>query len=123
MPLYRRRHHRVPVRLFIDQFQGQEQWVGLTFNLGSGGLYLCQRPQPIPGQVGLELDLPGLSESIWTKAEVRSVLSQGGFMGVSMAFTAMANGHRSMLQDWVMMARKQLRTYNERRSTLRRLAA
>lgn len=123
MPLYRRRHHRVPIRLFIDQFRGQEQWVGLTYNLSSGGLYLCQRPQPIPAEVGLELDLPGLSESIWTKAEVCSVLSHGEFMGVGMAFTAMANGHRRALKDWVMTARKQLRTYNERRSTIRRLAA
>jgi len=29
---YRRSNHRVPVRLFINQFRGQERWIGLTFS-------------------------------------------------------------------------------------------
>ncbi len=87
-------------------------------------MYLCQRPQPIPNQMGIELDLPGLDDSIWAKAEVRSVGSQGGFMGIGLAFTAMANRHQRLLQDWVGAARTQLRTDGiERRATIRRLAA
>ena len=85
MELYRRSDHRVPVRLFIDQFQGQEHWIGLSFNLSVGGVYLRQKPQAIPAELGLELSLPGNPESIWTKAEVRSVGSQGGFMGIGTA--------------------------------------
>jgi len=117
-----RRSHRIPVRLYVDQFRGQEHWIGLSFNLSAGGLFLCQRPQPIPNEMGLELRLPGIHESIWTKAEVRFVGSRGGFMGIGMAFTAMANRQRSVLQDWVGAARTQLRTDgNERRATIRQV--
>jgi hypothetical protein len=72
--------------------------------------------------MGLELDLPGLDESIWTKAEVRSVGSHGGFMGLGLAFTAMANKHKHLLHDWVGETRKKIRTV-ERRSPLRQLLA
>lgn len=120
MPLFRRNHYRVPIRLFINQYSGQERWIGLTFNLGAGGLYLCLPPQPIPGQMGLELELPGLDDTIWTRAEVRSVGSRGKFMGIGMAFTAMAQKHQRLLGDWVGMARRQLRA-NERRSTIRQV--
>ena len=124
MQRYRRSHHRIPVHLFIDQFRGQEHWIGLSFNLSTGGLYLCQRPQPIPNEMGLELSLPGSPDSIWTKAEVRSVGSYGGFMGIGLAFTAMADKHRSWLRDWVGAARTQLRTGgNERRATIRQILA
>jgi hypothetical protein len=119
-----RRHDRIPIRLFVDQYSGQEHWIGVSFNLSAGGLYLCQRPQPIPGVMGLELDLPGLPESIWTKAEVRSVGTRGQFMSIGVVFTAMANKHRRWLEDWVGTARKQLRTDGtERRATIRQLAA
>ena len=124
MQFNRRSHRRIPIRLFVDQFKGQEHWIGLSFNLSEGGLYLCQKPQPIPGEMGLELSLPGEHESIWTKAEVRSVGSQGGFMAIGLAFTAMANKHRSLLRDWVWTAWAQLRTEgDERRGTVRQLLA
>lgn len=124
MQLFRRSAHRIPIRLFIDQFRGQEHWIGLSFNLSAGGVYLCQRPQPIPNEMALELDLPGLDDSVWTKAEVISVQSRGKFMGVGVAFTAMANKHQRLLRDWVWEASKQLRPDGiERRSTIRRLAA
>lgn len=122
--MHYRRNHRVPVHLFIDQFRGQEHWIGLSFNLSVGGLYLCQRPQAIPGEMGIELDLPGLDDTIWTKAEVRSVGSLGGFMSISMAFTAMANMHRSLLGDWVQTVRTQLQADRyDRRSPARQLLA
>lgn len=124
MHLTRRNNHRIPVRLYIDQFRGQEHWIGLSFNLSVGGLYLCQKPQAIPNEMGVELSLPGNIESIWTKAEVCSVGSRGGFMGIGLAFTAMATRHRRMLRDWVRMARTQIRkSGNERRSTIRQVAA
>ena len=120
----RRNDLRVPIKLFVDQFRGQEHWIGLSQNLSAGGVYLCQKPQPIPGVMALELDLPGLGDTIWTKAEVRSAGEHGGFMGIGVAFTAMANKHRSLLHDWVQTARKQLRAYGlERRATIRSLAA
>ena len=120
----RRSHDRIPIRLFVGQFSGQEHWIGLSFDLSAGGLYLCQRPQPIPGEMGIELDLPGLPVSIWSKAAVRSVGTHGRFMAVGVAFTAMANKHRRWLEDWVETARKQLRPDGiERRATIRRLAA
>ena len=124
MQLHRRSHQRIPVRLFIDQFSGQEQWIGVSSNLSAGGLYLCQRPQPVPSEMALELKLPGLDDSIWTKAEVRSVGSVGGFMSIGLVFTAMASKHHRLLRAWVSTARLQLRPDgNERRSTIRQLAA
>jgi hypothetical protein len=121
---YRRSHQRIPIRLFIDQFSGQEHWIGLSYNLSAGGLYLCQRPQPIPNQMGIEIELPGYDDSIWAKAEVRSIREQGGFMGIGLAFTAMANAHHRLLRDWVGAAKTQLRTAGrERRASIRRLAA
>jgi hypothetical protein len=119
-----RSHDRIPIRLFVDQYSGQEHWIGVSFNLSAGGLYLCQRPQPIPNLMGIELDLPGLPESIWTKAEVRSVGTRGQFMSIGVAFTAMATKHRRWLQEWVETARRQLRPAGtERRATIRQLAA
>ncbi len=124
MQFNRRSHRRIPIRLFVDQFAGQEHWIGLSFNLSVGGLYLCHKPQAIPGQMGLELSLPGEPESIWTKAEVCSVGSQGGFMGIGLAFTAMANKHRSLLRDWVWAAWAQLQPDGEeRRGSVRQLLA
>jgi hypothetical protein len=70
--------------------------------------------------MALELDLPGLQDTIWTKAEVRSVGSLGGFMGIGLAFTAMAQKHHHQLRYWVRMARGQLRA-NERRSSIRQI--
>lgn len=122
--LYRRKHFRVPIRLFVDQFRGQEHWVGVSYNLSPGGVYLCQRPQPIPSELGIELELPGLPDSIWTRAEVRSVGDHGGFMGIGLAFTAMASAHERMLQSWVRTTRRRLRIKGyERRSPTRRLLA
>lgn len=104
MPLDRRSDQRVSVRLVIDQFNGQEHWVGVGFNLSAGGVYLCQRPQCVPGQMALELEIPELGDSIWTKAEVRSVETQGPIMGLGLAFTAMANHHRYLLHDFTGVA-------------------
>jgi hypothetical protein len=100
VPLDRRSNRRVGVRLVIDQFSGQEHWVGVGFNLSAGGVYLCQRPQAIAGQMALEIDVPELGDTIWTKAEVRSVDIQGPIMGIGLEFTAMANEHRYLLHDW-----------------------
>ena len=125
MELFRRSHrshHRVPIRLFVDQYMGREHWIGLTFDLSEGGVYLCQRPQPAPGEMGVELNLPGLRESIWTRAKVHSVRKRGGFMGMGLAFTAMAKRHRGLLHDWLAMARTQIHTIRtERRSTVRQV--
>lgn len=104
----RRGDERVPVRLVIDQFKGQEHWVGVGFNLSAGGVYLYQRPQCIPGQMALEINIPELGDTIWTKAEVRSVEIEGPIMGLGLEFTVMPWCHRLLLHDWTCTPGAQL---------------
>jgi len=107
MTMNRRCGLRVPARLLINQYEGEGHRVCLSFNVGTEGIYLYHTGLPPRGRrtVGLEFQLPGQSETIWAKGEIRYCGAFGEFCGTGIAFVAMANAHWDMVQDWVYQAR------------------
>jgi c-di-GMP-binding flagellar brake protein YcgR len=88
---------------------------GLATNLSDAGMNLSAISMlaPPPGLVvGLELDLPGMAESIWAKAVVcyrKDDRIAELASGLGVRFLAMAQSHARMLREFcVEMRRKKL---------------
>lgn len=102
MAINRRASLRVPVRLLVNQFVGEEYQPGLSFDLSPFGLYLYRRPRAVHRNVQLEFTLPGESDSVWAAGEVRFCGRFGEHQGAGIAFTAMASRHFALIQEWVL---------------------
>ncbi|TMQ07933.1 MAG: PilZ domain-containing protein [Deltaproteobacteria bacterium] len=85
---------------------------GLASNLSDGGMSLSAIAMlaPPPGVVvGLELDVPGLDDSIWAAARVCYRRDDHLASGLGVRFVAMANRHARMLREFCLeMRRKNL---------------
>lgn len=87
---------------------------GLATNLSDSGMSLSAITMlaPPPGLVvGLELDVPGMDESIWAAARVCYRKDDHLASGLGMRFVAMARSHARLLREFcVEMRRKNLGT-------------
>lgn len=85
---------------------------GLATNLSDTGMSLSAISMlaPPPGLVvGLELDVPGLDDSIWAAAQVCYRKDDRMASGLGMRFVAMAKSHARMIREFcIEMRRKNL---------------
>jgi len=85
---------------------------GLASNLSDTGMSLSAISMlaPPPGLVvGLELEVPGMSESIWASAQVCYRTDDRLASGLGVRFVAMARSHARMIRDFcIEMRRKNL---------------
>jgi hypothetical protein len=102
--------------LFIDEYVGERKHRALTSNLSATGLYMHRVRSGSYREsrhVQIEMRLPGTSDTIWAKGEVRyDQLGDELVHGTGVAITAIARGHQRLLREYV---------YEQRRRKLERI--
>lgn len=100
----RRNDFRIYLQMFMNEHLADRSHRCMSVNLGPNGLLLnrlilpFQRTSPI---VGLEFELPGTSEVVWARGEVRYDSFDQYFHGTGIQFTGMAEKHHRLIQDYV----------------------
>jgi hypothetical protein len=82
---------------------------GLATNLSDTGMSVSAISMlaPPPGLVvGLELDVPGVSDSIWAAAQVCYRKDDRMASGLGMRFVAMAKSHARLIRDYCVETRR-----------------
>ncbi len=116
-----RRHddYRVPLQMFLNEYVNDDPYRCMSFNLSPNGIYLNRLKQPVERMlhplpetpvVGLEFELPGTSEVVWARGEVRFDAMDDYFHGTGVLFTGIARKHKNLVRDFVVEHRtKRLR--------------
>ncbi len=100
----RRNNSRIPLQIFLNQYVKDDPHRCMSYNLSPKGIYLgglvraVERPTPI---MGLEFELPGTSEVIWARGEVRFDYRDAYLQGTGVEFTGMACSHERLVRDYV----------------------
>jgi hypothetical protein len=89
----------------------------MAVNLSPTGIYLNRLLEPEPPTrvleprvVGLEFELPGTSEVVWARGEVRFDQQDSYFHGTGVELTGIPKRHHRLIRDFVMEERaRQLR--------------
>lgn len=82
---------------------------GLATNLSDSGLNLSAISMlaPPPGSVvGIELDLPGLDDSIWAAGQICYRQDDHMASGLGVRFLAMARSHARLVRDFCIELRR-----------------
>lgn len=82
---------------------------GLATNLSDTGMNVSAISMlaPPPGLVvGLELDVPGVADSIWAAAQVCYRKDDRMASGLGMRFVAMARSHARLIRDYCVETRR-----------------
>jgi len=102
--LNRRIGNRIPLQMFLNEYIRDQEARCMSTNLSPEGIYLnrliqpIKRPKPV---VGLEFELPGTSEIIWARGEIRFDYKDNYFHGTGIQFTGMATYHERLIKDYV----------------------
>jgi hypothetical protein len=99
---------RVAFPVFLDQYVGDRRFRALATDVSESGIFVHQvagrRPR---GRVcALEIELPGLGETIWARGEIRRRRGDGTVDGHGIALTGMARSHARMLRAYCVEARR-----------------
>jgi hypothetical protein len=100
----RRDADRIPVGIYLSQIVGDEAHRSFTTDISPTGLYMeriCTPLERKTGVVQLEIPLPGISDSLWAKAEIVYDCFDALFHGTAVRFVAMAGLHRRLLEGWL----------------------
>jgi hypothetical protein len=110
----RRFNYRVPLGIYLNEYERDRPHRALTVNISETGLYTNRVLDLYPlsresSVVGLEFELPGTGESIWARGEVCHDSFDPLFHGQGIRFTGMPRIHLRMLRDFcVEWRRRQL---------------
>jgi PilZ domain-containing protein len=108
----RRYERRVPLEMYLNAYVDDRPHRGFTVNLSESGLYLntlSRSPLPPQTPVGLELALPGASETIWAAGRLCYDEVDDYFYGEGIRFVAMARRHLRLLHDFLTALRRSSR--------------
>jgi c-di-GMP-binding flagellar brake protein YcgR len=108
----RRLGFRIPFDTMVTSYVHDRPVRGLAMNLSDTGMSLSAISMlaPPPGLVvGLELEVPGMAESIWASAQVCYRKDDRMASGLGVRFVAMAKSHARMIREFcIEMRRKNL---------------
>lgn len=108
----RRLGYRIPYESMVTSYVHDRPIRGLATNLSDSGLNMSaiSMVAPPPGLViGLELDIPGVDDSIWAAGRVCYRQDDRLASGLGVRFIAMAKSHARMVRDFcIEMRRKNL---------------
>lgn len=108
----RRLGYRIPFETMITSYVHDRPIRGLACNLSDSGINMSALSMvaPPPGSVvGLEIDLPGTSESIWAAGRICYRKDDALASGLGVRFVAMATSQARMIRDFcIEMRRTQL---------------
>jgi c-di-GMP-binding flagellar brake protein YcgR len=109
--LNRRNNYRISLQMFLNEYIADEPYRCMSLNLSPWGLYLNRLNQPEqdehkkPSVIGLEFELPGTSETIWAKGEVRYDVRDDYFHGTGVEITGIAQAHQRLISEYVLEQR------------------
>jgi hypothetical protein len=108
----RRLGYRIPFESMITSYVRDRPIRGLATNLSDSGLNMStiSMVAPPPGTVvPLEIDLPGMNESIWASGRICYRQDDQLASGLGVRFIAMARSQARMVRDFcIEMRRKNL---------------
>ncbi|HZS38072.1 MAG TPA: PilZ domain-containing protein [Polyangia bacterium] len=109
-----RRDDRVPLEVFLTEYVDEQPHRGVTSNISPTGLYVNRVRQPRwfardHRFVQLELPLPGTSDTIWARGQIRRDELEFPELvhGTGIEIVDIARGHARMLRDWVIEQQRQ----------------
>ncbi len=110
----RRAGYRIPLQMFMNQHVADRSFRCMATNLSPSGLYVNSLAQLVererPQVIGLEFELPEVSETIWARGEVRYDKADNYFRGTGIEITGIARAHQRLIHDYVCEQRsRQLR--------------
>lgn len=109
--LNRRQEYRVPMQIFLNQYIADNPYRCMSLNLSSKGFFLNRLITPPlakrPRIVGLEFELPGTSELVWARGEIRYDQKDTFFHGTGVEITGIPQKHARLLHDYVLEQRHQ----------------
>ena len=99
----RRAEPRVALQMFLNQHVKDRVYRCLATNVGPSGLQVSRLPGLDDGSrvLGLEFELPGTSEVIWARGEVRFDATDPYFRSTGIQITGIATSHQRLLRDYV----------------------
>jgi PilZ domain-containing protein len=106
----RRWGYRLPLEMYLNTYVEDRATRGFTSNLSATGLYLntlSREPLAAGTPVGLEFNLPGISETIWAAGEMCYDAPDDYFNGSGIRFKAMAGLHERLIRAYLKEARRQ----------------
>jgi c-di-GMP-binding flagellar brake protein YcgR len=106
----RRLGYRIPFESMVTSYVNDRPIRGLSTNLSDSGLQMSaiSMVAPPPGLVvGLEIDLPGASDSIWASGRICYRKDDHMASGLGVRFVAMARSQARMIRDFCIEMRRQ----------------
>ena len=108
----RRLGYRIPFESMVTSYVHDRPIRALTSNLSDTGINMSSISMlaPPPGLVvGLEIDLPGMDESIWASGQICYRKDDALASGLGVKFVAMAKSQARLVRDFcIEMRRKHL---------------
>jgi c-di-GMP-binding flagellar brake protein YcgR len=105
----RRFGYRIPLEVMFTSYVRDRPVRALSADLSDSGLGLATVAglAPPPGSVvGVELELPGVADSIWLRGEITHTRPGSLASGLGLRFVAMARAHARTLRDFVVESRR-----------------
>jgi hypothetical protein len=109
-PDNRRLSPRLRMRVFMNEYVGDDPCQALARDLSETGLALLKLPaKASPVQlVTLEVELPGTNETIWAAAQPRFESVAADYQISGLRFVSMARKHERLIRDYVRERRERL---------------
>lgn len=105
----RRLGYRIPFEAMVTSYVHDRPIRALASNLSDSGINMSSISMlaPPPGLVvGLELDLPGTSESIWASGQICYRKDDRLASGLGVKFLAMATSQARLIRDFCIEMRR-----------------
>jgi c-di-GMP-binding flagellar brake protein YcgR len=105
----RRLGYRIPFEAMVTSYVHDRPVRGLSANLSDTGLNMSALSllAPPPGMtIGLEIDLPGIDESIWASGQICYRHDDRIASGLGVRFLAMARCQARMIRDFCIDERR-----------------
>ncbi|MGE0546406.1 MAG: PilZ domain-containing protein [Kofleriaceae bacterium] len=105
----RRLGYRIPFEAMVTSYVHDRPVRALSSNLSDSGLSMSAIAMlaPPPGLVvGLELDIPGVDDSIWASGQICYRKADRLASGLGVRFLAMAKSQARMIRDYCVEARR-----------------
>jgi hypothetical protein len=102
---------RVPLEILITEYVNDRPHRALTSNVSETGVYLNKVLAPLERRskvIGLELKLPGTSETIWARGEICHDSLDEYFHGQGVRFTGMPKVWARLVRDWCVEKRRSM---------------
>jgi c-di-GMP-binding flagellar brake protein YcgR len=111
-PDNRRLSPRLRMRVFMNEYVGDDPCQALARDVSETGLALLKLPAraaaPSSDIVTLEVELPGTNETIWAAAQPRFESLGPDYQVSGLRFVSMARKHERLIRDYVRERRERL---------------